>query len=133
MREEGKEFVGTASALYGISAAVYLSLMGPKGMQELGQVILQKSQYAMKKLSELAGVKIKFNASFFKEFVVDFSETGKSVQAINAALMKEGIYGGHDLTPLFDDLKECALYCVTENTTKNMIDSLVSNLKQILM
>ena len=133
VREEGKEFVGTASALYGISAAVYLSLMGPKGMQELGQIILQKSQYAVKKISNLPGVKIKFSASFFKEFVVDFSETGKSVEAINAALLKKGIYGGHDLTPLFDDLKECALYCVTENTTKNMIDSLVSNLQQILM
>jgi len=133
VREEGKEFVGTASALYGISAAVYLSLMGPKGMQELGQVIVQKSQYAMKKLSELPGVKIKFNASFFKEFVVDFSETGKSVQAINAALLNKGIYGGHDLTPAFDDLKECALYCVTEKTTKNMIDTLISNLKEILL
>jgi glycine dehydrogenase subunit 1 len=35
VREQGKEFVGTAAALYGISAAVYLSLMGPAGMREL--------------------------------------------------------------------------------------------------
>ncbi len=43
-REKGKEFIGTATALWGITAGVYLALMGPKGMQELGQLIMQISQ-----------------------------------------------------------------------------------------
>ncbi|MCK4759998.1 MAG: aminomethyl-transferring glycine dehydrogenase subunit GcvPA, partial [Candidatus Aminicenantes bacterium] len=86
-REEGKEFVGTHTALCGITAGVYLSLMGPKGLQELGQTIMQRSQYAMKKLSEIKGVKAPFFASpHFKEFVVDFRKTGKTVQEINECL-----------------------------------------------
>ncbi|MFQ5722457.1 MAG: aminomethyl-transferring glycine dehydrogenase subunit GcvPA, partial [Candidatus Aminicenantales bacterium] len=52
-REEGKEFVGTCAALWGITAAVYLSLMGPKGMQELGEHLLRKSRYTMHRLSEI--------------------------------------------------------------------------------
>ena len=36
LREEGKEWVGTAAALWGIAAGVYLSLMGPRGMAGLG-------------------------------------------------------------------------------------------------
>ncbi|MGD2218359.1 MAG: aminomethyl-transferring glycine dehydrogenase subunit GcvPA, partial [Gemmatimonadales bacterium] len=32
VREKGKEFVGTAAALHGITAGVYLSLLGPEGM-----------------------------------------------------------------------------------------------------
>jgi len=129
VREKGKEFVGTAAALYGIAAAVYLSLMGPKGMQELGQTIVQRSKYAMKKLEEIPGVSVKFNSSHFKEFVVDFSGTGKSVDDINSLLMKKGIFGGHNLEPEFPKLANCALYCVTEIHSKEDIDRLAKELK----
>ena len=37
VREEGKEWVGTAAGLWGITAGVYLALMGPQGMTELGE------------------------------------------------------------------------------------------------
>jgi len=133
VREKGKEFVGTAAALWGITAAVFLSLMGPKGMQELGRHILQKSQYAMKKLSQIPGVKApRFASSHFKEFVVDFSETGKTVDAIQAGLLEKGIFGGRDLSNDFPDLDHCALYCITEVHTQEDIDRLVKALKDCL-
>ncbi len=131
-REKGKEFVGTAAALYGISAAVYLSLMGPQGMAELGEHILQKSQYAMKRLGEIQGVRLRFQSSHFKEFVVDFSSTGKPVGEINHWLLHKGIFGGKDLSREFPELQNCALYCVTEMVTKKEIDTLVIVLKDIL-
>ncbi|EPZ58782.1 aminotransferase class-V family protein [[Clostridium] sordellii ATCC 9714] len=77
LREGGKEFVGTQSALLGITAGVYLSLMGPLGMYEVGQTIMQNSQYAAKRLSEIDGVKLRFTSPFFKEFVLDFNSTIK--------------------------------------------------------
>ena len=133
VREKGKEFVGTAAALWGITAGVYLSLMGPKGMTELGRHILQKSQYAMAMLSKLKGVKVpRFESSHFKEFVVDFSQTGKTVEQINKALLDENIFGGHDLGGLSKELDNCALYCVTEMHTKADIDKLVTVLSKCL-
>ena len=132
VREQGKEFVGTAAALYGISAAVYLSLLGPAGMRELGQNIIQKSQYAMKRLCELQGVTIKFDAFHFKEFVVDLSATGRSVEEINQALLADGIFGGKDLGDDFEKLNGCALYAVTEMTTRHDIDRLVETLSAVL-
>ncbi|UCG86461.1 MAG: aminomethyl-transferring glycine dehydrogenase subunit GcvPA [Gemmatimonadota bacterium] len=132
VREHGREFVGTAAALYGISAAVYLSLMGPAGMRELDQHILQKSQYAMRCLSQLEHVRMRFDAFHFKEFVVDFSATGKSVTDINRALLEHGIFGGRDLGDDFADLEGCALYAVTEVTTRQDIDRLVRTLTTIL-
>jgi len=131
-REKGKEFVGTAAALYGISAAVYLSLMGPQGMRELGQHILQKSQYAEKKLAGIRDVRLRFRSAHFKEFVVDFSRTGKSVLEINRALLESGIFGGKDLSGEFSELPNCALYCVTEVLTKNDIDMLADSLRECL-
>ena len=133
VREEGKEFIGTASALWGITAGVYLSLMGPKGMYEIGQTILQKSQFAAQKLNQLNGIRApRFNSSGFKEFVVDFNETGKSVAEINNALLKKEIFGGKDLSEDFPWLGNCALYCVTEVHTIEDIQKLEGTLADII-
>ena len=55
-----KEYIGTATALWGITAGVYLSLVGPQGIKEVGQTILQNSLYARKKLSELDRLRLAF-------------------------------------------------------------------------
>ncbi|MEE8377862.1 MAG: aminomethyl-transferring glycine dehydrogenase subunit GcvPA [Candidatus Aminicenantaceae bacterium] len=132
-REEGKEFVGTHSALCGITAAVYLSLLGPQGFVELGETIVQKSFYTVKKLNEIAGIQApRFSSSFFKEFVVDFNATGKTVKEINAFLQEKNVFGGKDLSEEFPDLGQCALYCITEIHTKSHIDRLLKALKDCL-
>lgn len=133
LREKGKEFVGTQTALWGITAGVYLSLMGPEGMYELGKNIMQKSQYAVAKLNEIKGVKgSKFNSTNFKEFVVDFNDTGKTVEEINKKLIDKGIFGGKDLSKDFPELGQCGLYCVTEIHFKEDIDMLVNSIKEIV-
>jgi glycine dehydrogenase subunit 1 len=133
LREKGKEYVGTQSALLGITAGVYLSVMGPKGMEELGQNIIQKSLYTIGELTKIKGVKgSRFEGFSFKEFVVDFSETGKSVEEINSKLLEKGIFGGKDLSKIFPELGQCALYCVTEIHLKEDIDRLLDALKEII-
>ena len=133
LREKGKEYVGTQSALLGITAGVYLSIMGPKGMEELGQNIIQKSLYTIGEMSKINGVKgSRFESFSFKEFVVDFSETGKSVEEINSRLLRKGIFGGKDLSKIFPELGQCALYCVTEIHLKEDIDKLIDALKEII-
>lgn len=131
-REHGKEYVGTQSALWGITAGVYLATMGPKGMEEVGQTIMSNAQYAAKKIGEIAGVKVNpFGSVFFKEFVVDFNGTGKTVAEINKALLDKGIFGGKDLSGDFAKLGQSALYCVTEIHTKEDIDTLAEALKEV--
>ncbi|MGJ0847924.1 glycine dehydrogenase subunit 1 [Tissierella praeacuta DSM 18095] len=133
LREKGKEYVGTQTALLGITAGVYLSLMGPKGMVELGQNIIQKSLYAIEELSKVKGVKgSRFNNIGFKEFVVDFNNTGKTVNEINKKLLDEGIFGGKDLSEEFPELGQSALYCVTEVHLKEDIDTLVNAIRKII-
>lgn len=129
-REKGKEFTGTSTGIWAITAAVYLSLMGPKGMEETGRTIMQMSQYAAKELSRIRGVKLKFRTPFFKEFVLNFDKTGKSVAKINKALLKHGILGGKDLSKELPELGQSALYCVTEARTEDDIEKLIGALKQ---
>ncbi len=131
-REKGKEFIGTASALYGISTAVYLSLMGPHGMVDLGKKLVSYANYTARRLAELKGVRLRFNASMFKEFVIDFSGTKKTVAAINQALLEKGIFGMKDLSPEFPELLNCALFCVTDNHTKDDLDTLIDAIREVI-
>ena len=131
VREEGKEWVGTAAALWGITAGVYLALMGPQGMAEIGRGIMQRVRYAINKLNQVPGVKTHFLATpHFKEFVVNFDKTGKTVGQVHQALHEKGIFGGKDLSADFPSLGQSALYCVTEVHTQADIDRLVNAVQE---
>lgn len=133
LREKAGDVVSTNSALWTNAAAVYLSIMGPEGMKNVGENISYKSNYARKKIGEIKGVHIPYaDRPMFMEFVVDFNATGKSVEAINKALMDFQIFGGHSLKREFPEMGESALYCVTEENTKEEIDSLMNALKEVL-
>lgn len=130
LRDQARDWVGTSTGLMGIAAAVYLALMGPTGLRELGETIVQRSHYAAERLAAIPGVKVRFGANFFKEFVVDLSGPGRSVATVNRALLRHGIFGGLDLGRHFADLEGCALYCVTELHTGEDIDALAIALEE---
>jgi glycine dehydrogenase subunit 1 len=131
-RGQAHEFTGTTQGLWGIVAGVYLALMGPQGMRELGEGILQRVHYAMKLLGDIPGVRCPLlTATPFKEFVVGFDGTGRTVREINTGLRERGIFGGKDLSWEFPALGQAALYCVTEVHTKEDIDRLGRALREV--
>ena len=133
VREQGREWVGTMANLWAITAGVYLSLMGPQGMLEVGESIQSRVQYALASLSKIRGLKIKFPAAaHFREFTVDFSASGRSLSQINKALLKRGIFGGYDAGKYFPEMKDHAIYCFTEVHTREDIDLLAASLREVL-
>jgi glycine dehydrogenase subunit 1 len=132
LRDEGKDWTGNTVYLWTIVNAVYMSLMGPQGFREIGEVILQRSQYARNRLGGIPGVDVSFAPGGFKEFIVNFDGTGKTVGDINRALRKQGIYGGKDLSADFPELGQAALYCVTEIHTQGDVDRLAGALEEVL-
>ncbi len=132
-REKGKDFIGTCAALYGIAAGVYMALIGPQGLEELGEGIMQRVQYAMGLLSEIKGIRVPvIHSPCFKEFVVDFEGTGKTVKEINRELLSRQIFGGKDISEEFPVYGNSALYCITEVHTKEDIKKLALALEEIL-
>ncbi|NYJ20418.1 aminomethyl-transferring glycine dehydrogenase subunit GcvPA [Glaciibacter psychrotolerans] len=126
LREDGKEWVGTAAALWGIAAGVYLALMGPQGMADLGETLLARTRYAQQQLSGLAGVRLTDDALHLREFVVDFSGASVTAHRVVSTLRTEGIepgvvVGEYEL-----------LVCVTEVTTQADIDRLVASVAAVL-
>ena len=133
VRDKGVEYLGTCVGLWTVTAAVYLALMGPEGMRELGENILYKSNYAQKKLAGLKGVTMPYAGSHsFMEFVLNFDGTGKTVAEINKALLAKHIFGGYDLSREMPQLGQSMLVCVTEKTALSDIDKLADALAEIL-
>jgi glycine dehydrogenase subunit 1 len=132
-RGDSKEYTGTTQNLWAIAAAAYLALLGPQGLADLGCGILQRARYAVRRLGEIPGVRAPaLSAPFFKEFVVDFDETGHTVAEINGALRERRIFGGLDLSEQYPDLGQSALFCVTEVHTQGDIDRLADELAEVL-
>jgi glycine dehydrogenase subunit 1 len=130
-REESKEYVGTMAALWGITAGVYLALMGPQGMQDIGHTIMQQSAYAAEELSHIEKVRTPaLQAPFFQEFVLNLDKSGKTARQLNDALLEMGIYGGIDLSTQFPELGQSLLVSVTEVHSKKDVDRLVKSVEQ---
>lgn len=130
-REESKEYVGTMAALWGITAGVYLALMGPQGMQDIGHTIMQNSSYAAQKLAHINGLRTPvFQAPFFQEFILNLDDSGKSASQVNEFLFEMGIYAGIDISTEFPELGQSLLISVTEVHTVDDIDRLVTGMQQ---
>lgn len=131
-RENANEYFGTETGLWAITAAVYLASMGPKGMYELGESIIQKTQYAILELGEVKGLKVNpFGGKNFQEFLINFDGIGKRVSEVNSALLKKRILGGKDLSEDFPQFGQSALYCISELTSEEDIQKLKSALAEI--
>jgi glycine dehydrogenase subunit 1 len=132
-REKATSNICTNEALLALAASMYLSLLGPKGIAELCSVILDRTQFAIERLSSLHGIVTPvFDAFHFMEFTVNFDKTGKRVSEINDRLLKAGIQGGLDLSGYFPELGQTALYCCTEVHRREDIEMLADKLREIL-
>jgi glycine dehydrogenase subunit 1 len=126
-RERATSNICTNHGLCALSAAVYMSLMGREGFRRLAILNLQKADYAKGLLSGLKGCRLKFNSPLFNEFVI---EAPGNPDDINRKLIAEGIIGGLNLERFYPELKNCMLFCVTENNRKEDIDKLWTHLRQ---
>lgn len=130
-REEGKDWTGNSVYLWAIASATYMALLGPEGFRELGELVIGRAHYCASLLDDIDGVRVTPNDGFFKEFVVNFDDTGKRVADINRALLDKDIFGGLDLSKSFPDLGQSALYCVTEVHSRADLERVTDVLREV--
>lgn len=114
-------------ALVAVAAAIHMATLGPKGLQQLGEIILKNTAYFKERISEVA--EIPFDGINFKDVLVRFEVP---YDIIHEELLKRNIHGGFYLRPHFQELGESALFAVTETTRKEWIEILIENLKEII-
>ena len=125
-REKATSNICTNQGLFALRAAIYLSLLGPRGLRDTAELCLQKAHYAERTITEGGRFVPAFEMPHFKEFVVRDLEG--NVTAALQACQEAGIFAGIPLGTWFPELADCLLIAVTEQRTKSQIDALAASL-----
>lgn len=126
-RERATSNICTNQGLIALGTAVYLSLLGKKGLRQVAELCYQKAHYAAQQLSQIDGMELCFSEPFFHEFALCLN---RPVAEVNAHLLEHGILGGYDLGQDYPALKDHMLIAVTEMNSKEDIDTLVNVLSE---
>ncbi len=118
----------TNEGLNALAATVYLSLLGSTGFEELSKINLKKAEKLSKRIESLNGFELRFNGSFFNEFVV---KSFKDPYTINRRLLQKKIFGGLPLKNFYPELANCMIFGVTEIHADDEIDKLVDTLGEV--
>ena len=127
-RERATSNICTNQGLIALGTAIYLSLLGKKGLRQVAELCYQKAHYAAQELSKIDGMGLCFTEPFFHEFALCVN---RPVDEVNAHLLEHGMIGGYDLGQDYPALKDHMLIAVTEMNTKEEIDTLVEVLSEV--
>jgi glycine dehydrogenase subunit 1 len=129
-REKATSNICTNQTLNAIAASVYLSWLGPQGLEELGRLCLRAARYAADRLAAVPGVRLAFaDQPFVKEFVVRLPADPAEV---SRRLVDHGLLAGLPLAGLAPGLEDGLLVAVTERRTRADIDRLADALTTVL-
>ncbi len=128
-RHKATSNICTNQTLFALRATIYLSLMGPQGMRELGDLCARKSHYAAQQITRHQRFELAFAAPFFKEFVI--RDRDDNVAELLAGASENGFMAGIPLGEWYEDLADCFLVTVTEKRTRQEIDSLAGVLAAV--
>jgi glycine dehydrogenase subunit 1 len=120
-RAKATSNICTNQGLFALRAAVYLAALGPQGLRETAELCLKKAHYAAGQLANLAGVKMKYQRPFFKEFTL---HVPGDVPALLRRALAAGYHAGLPLGQWYADRTDCLTVAVTEKRTKAEIDGL---------
>ena len=127
-REKATSNICTNQGLLALAATVYLSVMGPQGLQRVAELCYRKAHYAAQQIARLDGFRIWNEGPFFHEFVV---HCPRPVKEINDGLLDYDVLGGYDLGQDYPELADHMLLAVTEMNSKEDIDELVELLPEV--
>lgn len=129
-RDKATSNICTNQGLMALRSAIYLSLLGPQGVREVGERCVQNAHYAATCIDQIDDFRVVSDRPFFKEFVVRCTLPR---QDVIAAGQKYGLRVGPWLTDVgttgLPDQEQLFLVAVTEKRSRQDIDRLVEALR----
>ena len=126
-RQRATSNICSNEAWCAIRVAIYISLLGKKGLRKLALTNHRRASYAAGLLKE-AGFTLKFPSPFFNEFVVD---VGTDADKFRDRLLEKGFVAGYPLGKDYPELKNCLLLTFTEMNSRKDIEGLVKEMEGI--
>ncbi len=127
-REHATSNICTNEALFALAVSIYLSLMGPAGMKEVGEKIFGAAHYAKKRFAEEGFEAPHFGGSFFGDLSLG---TKTDSAGLSKELLSYGILGGLPLSKFYDQLNHVSLFSFSELHRVEDVEKLVASVKAI--
>jgi glycine dehydrogenase subunit 1 len=120
-REKATSNICTNNSLCALAAAMYMASLGGTGIRELARLNHDKAEYLKRELEE-NGYAIPFDSPTFNEFVVEFPP---EFDVTYEDLLAKKIIPGLPLEPYYPELPNHYLFCVTETSCREEMDTLI--------
>jgi len=124
-RAKATSNICTNNSLCALAASMYMASLGGTGLRELARLNYDKTEY-LKGLFKKARFTVPFESPTFNEFVI---EMPSGFADVRRRLLEKKIVAGLPLAPYYPELTDHYLFCVTETTTKEDMDILVTEVK----
>ncbi|MBN2325844.1 MAG: aminomethyl-transferring glycine dehydrogenase subunit GcvPA [Candidatus Omnitrophica bacterium] len=128
-RAKATSNICTNQALCALAAAIYMFLMGPKGLRQAAEASVRNAHILQERLCSLKGVEAVFPKPFFHEFLLHLP---MPLNSFISAARDMGVLPGIPIAPAGGLEREALLVCATEKTRKQDIDFYVEMMSRIL-
>jgi glycine dehydrogenase subunit 1 len=128
-RAKATSNICTNQGLLVTAATIYMSLMGPQGLERVAAASHARTHELMTALTRIKGVRTAFNSPHFHEAVLILD---RPVAPVLKALEARGILGGYNLADHYPELGNALLICATETKTAEDIERYATALSETL-
>jgi glycine dehydrogenase subunit 1 len=126
-RERATSNICTAQVLNALAGLIYLSWLGKRGLVELGELLLRRTDYARSTLAAIPGVRTLHDQPVVREFALALDAP---VDAVIRRCQAEGVNPGYWLGRDDPDLADGLLVAITEQRSRADIDRLAETLER---
>lgn len=128
-REKATSNICTNQGLCALICSIYLSLMGPTGLEKLALLNMNRLAELKNLILKKAPVAIAFEGPNFNELVIRLNQPVKEVVM---HLLKDRIFSGVDLSTYYPELENHLLICTTEMISQADVKMFVERLSPFL-
>jgi len=128
-RSKATSNICTNQGLIVTAATIYMSLLGPEGLERVAAACHANTLATIDKLTAIKGVSRVFDRPVFHEAVLRLD---LPVADALRALEPQGILGGFDLSEHYPELGQALLICATETRTAEDIEQYAFHLERVV-
>lgn len=128
-REHAMSNICSNENLCALSALVYMTMLGKRGLVEVAELCMSKARYALEKLTAIHGVRRVGSLPFFNEFVIELPSDAAECVGL---LVSKGYAAGFPIGRYYHDRPNQLLVAVTEKRTREEINGFANSLEAVL-